>query len=191
MQKDYINALIDSVTRVVTPNVPLLKDVLVIGGMPEETQNLKYLSYNRDTTVVNCRSCEFSAVAVINNRRADHFRLTGYSQKISRWVFSDRWARNPLDLFLNNLRCSTPTMDVLARAPHRYTLLGILTVTELTGSQLSKPPAQRISPVVALPGMDNRALATIQAFESANRIKKSGMIGLGLYRKTGDQLVGF
>jgi hypothetical protein len=28
-------------TRVVTPNVPLLKDVLVIGGMPEPTQNLQ------------------------------------------------------------------------------------------------------------------------------------------------------
>ena len=188
MENDYIDALINSVTRVVAPNVQLLKDILVIGGMPEETQNLKYLSYNRDTTVARGRSCEFSAVAVINNRRADHLRLTGYQQKISRWVFSDRWARNPLDLFLNNLRCSTSVMDVLAGATERYTLLGIMTVTELTGTQMTKTPGEHICPVVAVPGIDGASLATIEAFESANCIKKSGMIGFCLYRKTGNQM---
>lgn len=189
MGNDYINALINSVSRVVAPNVQLLKDVLVIGGMPEETQNLKYLSYNRDTTVARGRSCEFSAVAVLNNRRADHLRLTGYQQKLSRWVFSDRWARNPLDLFLNNLRCDTSIMDVLAGTTERYSLLGILTVTELTGSQMTRPPGEYICPVVALPGIDGAALAAIEAFESANRIKKSGVIGFCLYRKTGGPLV--
>ncbi len=190
MKNNYIDDLIQSVTRVVTPNVPLLKDVLVIGGMPDKTQNLQYLSYNRDTTIVRGQSCEFSAVAVINNRRAGEWQLTGYPKTISRWVFSTRWARNPLDLFLNNLRCNPAVISVLSGATSTYTLLGILTETELQGSGLTNRRAQYICPVVAVPGIEVTALQTIQAFESANQIKKSGIIGLQLYRKTGRQMAG-
>lgn len=190
MKNNYIDALIHSVARVVEPNVPLLKDVLVIGGMPDKTQNLQYLSYNRDTTLARGLSCEFSAVAVINNRRASEWQLTGYPKKISRWVFSTRWARNPLDLFLNNLRCSPSVIPVLTGATSNYTLLGILTETDLHGTGLTNRRAQYICPVVAVPGIEVNALQTIQAFESANQIKKSGIIGLELYRKTGRQMAG-
>lgn len=190
MNNNFIDDLIHSVTRVVPPNVPLLKDVLVIGGMPEKTQNLQYLSYNRDTTIVRDRSCEFSAVAVINNRRAAEWQLSGYPKSISRWVFSTRWTRNPLDLFLNNLRCNPPVMAVLAGSASNYTLLGILAMTDLQGSGLTNRRAQYVCPVVAVPGIDADALKTIQAFEAANQIKNSGMIGLQLYRKTGNQMAG-
>jgi hypothetical protein len=190
LKNNYIDDLIHSVARVVKPNVPLLKDVLVIGGMPDKTQNLQYLSYNRDTTLARGRSCEFSAVAVINNRRASEWQLTGYPKKISRWVFSTRWARNPLDLFINNLRCNPSVISVLAGATSNYTLLGILTETDLQGSGLTNRRAQYICPVVAVPGLEVNALQIIQAFESANQIKKSGIIGLELYRKTGRQMAG-
>ncbi len=190
MKNNYIDDLIQAVTRVVTPNAPLLKDVLVIGGMPEQTQNLRYLSYNRHTATERGRSCEFSAVAVINNRRAAEWQLTGYPEKISRWVFSSRWIRNPLDLFLNNLRCDPSVVAVLSQATSDYTLLGILTMTDLHGSGLTNRRAQYIRPVVAIPGIDADALETIQVYESANQIKKSGMIGLQLYRKTGGQMAG-
>ena len=70
------------------------------------------------------------------------------------------------------------------------TLLGILTETELHGSGLAKRRAQYICPVVAVPGIEVAALQTIQAFESANQIKKSGIIGFELYRKTGRQMAG-
>jgi hypothetical protein len=190
LKNNYIDDLIHSVARVVKPNVQLLKDVLVIGGMPEKTQNLQYLSYNRDTTVARGLSCEFSAVAVINNRRASEWQLAGYPKKISRWVFSSRWARNPLDLFLNNLRCNPSVISVLAGATSNYTLLGILTETDFQGSGFTNRRAQHICPVVAVPGIEVSALQTIQAFESANQIKKSGLIGLELYRKTGRQMAG-
>lgn len=190
MKNNYIDALIHSVARVVEPNVPLLKDVLVIGGMPDKTQNLQYLSYNRDTTVARGLSCEFSAVAVINNRRVSGWQLTGYPKKISRWVFSTRWARNPLDLFLNNLRCSPSVISVLADAASNYTLLGILTETDLHKTGLTNRRAEYIRPVLAVPDIEINALPTIQAFESANQIKKSGIIGLQLYRKTGRQMAG-
>ncbi len=190
MHNDFIDDLIQAVARVVTPNAPLLKDVLVIGGMPEQTQNLRYLSYNRHTTVEQGRSCEFSAVAVINNHRADGWQLSGYSEKISRWVFSTRWTRNPLDLFLNNLRCDRSVMAVLAAAAANYSLMGILTMTELHDSGLAHQSGQYICPVVAVPGIDNQAIQTIQAFEAANQIKKSGLVGLQLYRKTGKQMAG-
>ncbi|MBR9987944.1 MAG: hypothetical protein KFF68_18735 [Desulfosarcina sp.] len=190
MKNNYIDDLIHSVARVVKPNVPLLKDVLVIGGMPDKTQNLQYLSYNRDTTLARGLSCEFSAVAVINNRRVSEWQLTGYQKKISRWVFSTRWARNPLDLFLNNLRCSRSVISVLDEATSNYTLLGILTETDLHKTGLTNRRAEFICPVVAVPGIEITALQTIQAFESANQIKKSGIIGLELYRKTGRQMAG-
>ena len=190
MKNNYIDDLIHSIARVVKPNVPLLKDVLVIGGMPDKTQNLQYLSYNRDTTLARGLSCEFSAVAVINNRRALEWQLSGYPKKISRWVFSARWARNPLDLFLNNLRCNSSVISVLAGAASNYTLLGILTETDLQGSGLTNRRTQYICPVVAVPGIEVNALQTIQAFESANQIKKSGIIGLEFYRKTGRQMAG-
>lgn len=190
MTNNYIDDLIHAVTRVVTPNVALLKEVLVIGGMPEKTQNLQYLSYNRNTTIAKGRSYEFSAIAVFNNRRADEWQLTGYSQKISRWVFSNRWTRNPLDLLLNNLRCDSAVMAALARAASDYTLLGILTITDLHGSGLVNRRAQYVCPVVAVPGVDADAMKTIQAFETANQIKESGLIGLRLYRRTGNQMAG-
>ena len=190
MKNNYIDDLIHSIARVVKPNVPLLKDVLVIGGMPDKTQNLQYLSYNRDTTLARGRSCEFSAVAVINNRRASEWQLSGYPKKISRWVFSARWARNPLDLFLNNLRCNPSVISALAGATSNYTLLGILTETDLQGSGLTNRRAQYICPVVAVPGIEVNALQTIQAFESTNQIKKSGIVGLEFYRKTGRQMAG-
>ena len=188
MNSNYIDDLIRSVGRVVTPNVPLLKEVLVIGGMPEKTQNLKYLSYNRNTTIAKGRSLDFCAVAVINNRRIDEWRLTGYSKKISRWIFSNRWTRNPLDLFINNLRCDKAIMTVLDRASSDYTLLGILTVTDLQRSGLIQRRGQYICPVVATPGLDAEELKTIQAFETANKIKKTGLIGLRVYHKNGSQM---
>jgi hypothetical protein len=188
LKNDYIDDLIQSVTRVVKPNVPLLEDVLVIGGMPDKTQNLRYLSYNRDTILSKGVSCEFSAVAVINNRRAAGWQLSGYPKKISRWVFNTRWARNPLDLFLNNLRCNATVISVLSGATSHFTLLGILTETDLHGSGLTNRRAQYISPVLAVPGIGADALHTVQAFESANHIKKSGIIGFEWYRKTGRQM---
>ena len=190
MHNDFIDDLINAVMRVVTPNAPLLKDILVIGGMPEQTQNLRYLSYNRHTTVERGHTLEFSAVAVINNRRAREWQLKGYSKKISRWVFSTRWTRNPLDLFLNNLRCEPSVMAVLADADSNYSLLGILTTTDTQGSEATQRSGQYICPVVAVPGIDSQGIKTIQAFETANQIKKSGIVGVQLYRKTGNQMAG-
>ena len=190
MHNDFIDDLINAVMRVVTPNAPLLKDILVIGGMPEQTQNLRYLSYNRHTTMDHGHAREFSAVAVINNRRAREWQLKGYSEKISRWVFSTRWTRNPLDLFLNNLRCEPSVMAVLADADSNYSLLGILTTTDPHDSAAPHQPGQYISPVVAVPGIDSQGIQTIQAFETANQIKKSGIVGVQLYRKTRNQMAG-
>ena len=190
MKSNYIDDLIRAVTRVVTPNVPLLKEVLVIGGMPEKTQNLQYLSYNRNTTIAKGRALEFSAVAVINNRRIDEWRLTGYSQKISRWIFSNRWTRNPLDLFINNLRCDQAAMTVMDRADSDYTLLGILAAADLHGSGIGNRRPQYTCPVVAVPDIDADDLKTIQAFEAANQIKKTGLIGLHVPHKNGNQMAG-
>ena len=91
---------------------------------------------------------------------------------------------------MNNLRCDPSVIAVLAGAISKYTLLGILTMTDVHGSGLTNRRAQYICPMVAVPGIDADALKTIQVFESENQIKKSGMIGLQLYRKTGSQVAG-
>ncbi|GAB6909690.1 hypothetical protein DESC_200011 [Desulfosarcina cetonica] len=189
MKNDFIDDLIHCVRRVVVPNTALLRDVLVIGGMPAPTQNLQYLSYNRHTTVDREHTYDFSAVAVINNRRVTHWQLRGYAEKISRWVFSTRWTRNPLDLFLNNLRCDRTVMGVLAGAESDFSLLGILTSTQLHGGGIIQRPAQYIRPVLAVPGIDERGLRILQAFEAANRIKMWGLGGVKFYRKLGGQMV--
>jgi hypothetical protein len=190
VKNNFIDDLIHAVDRVVKPNVGLLKEVLVIGGMPEPTQNLRYLSYNRHTTLEGDRSYDFCAVAVINNRRAEEWQLTGYSKKISRWVFSTRWTRNPLDLYLCTIRCDPSVMAVLAGAASHYSLLGILTINDLHRAGLTRKRAQHICPVVAVPGIDADELKTIQAYEAASQIRRSGLIGVQFYRKAGRQMAG-
>ena len=184
MSPDFIQDLLQALTRVLTPDGALLKEVLIVSGMPEGTENLRYLGFNRQVVKENGRTLEFSAVAVINNRRAGRWKLAGRRKKLSQIVFHTRWTRNPLDLFLNNLRCDEPMMDLLGSAAGRYTLLGILTVDEIRGRGLLKRRFRSVRPVVAVAGVDEKALETIIGFEKANEIKKVRVRGLPLYRKT-------
>ena len=83
MSHDFIEDLRHALNRVVTADISKLKEILIISGMPEETENLRYMSFNRQIITEENRTMEFSAVAVINNRRAVHWRLEGYKKKIS------------------------------------------------------------------------------------------------------------
>ncbi len=183
MSMDFIQDLLQAVTRVLTPNEALLKEVLIVSGMPEGSENLRYLGFNRQVVEEDNGSLEFSAVAVINNRRAGRWKLSGRRRKLSRLVFNARWTRNPLDLFLNHLRCDETVMDILASASGNYTLLGILTVNEIQGRGLLRRRLRNVRPVVAVPGLDGRDLEAIIAFEKAHEIKRVRIRGLPLYRK--------
>jgi len=66
--RDYIDQLVHAIDRVVTPDAASLREILFVAGMPERTQNLRYLGYNRHIIAEEFRTLEFSAVAVINNR---------------------------------------------------------------------------------------------------------------------------
>ncbi|MGB5987203.1 MAG: hypothetical protein WBG37_18005 [Desulfobacterales bacterium] len=184
MGHDFIDDLLTAVSRVVAPNVRLLREVLIIGGMPGETQNMHYLSYNSDTTAQEGRSLTFSAVAVINNRRVVKWRLVGYRQKLSQIVFDTRWTRNPLDLFVNNLRCDEAVMDIMDAAPTPYTLLGILQVEELEGAGVRRRKIRRLRPVVAVPRLSSVDLQKIADFEVRNEIRRMKIRGLPVYRKS-------
>ena len=189
MGHDFIDDLLNALKRVVTPDASVLRDILILSGMPEKTQNLCYLGYNQQRITEGGRTIEFSAVAVINNRRAPHWRLEGYAKKLSQIVFSTRWTRNPLDLFLNNIRCNAALMDILAVSEAPYTLLGILQVqerAELAGKQVHC----YVRPLLALPCLDGEALDTVAAFEKQNEIRSSGIKGISLYRKTPQQVTG-
>ena len=111
MGRDFIDDLLQALERVIPPDHKGLKEVLIVSGMPEATENLRYLSFNRQMVDEGDRCLEFSAVAVINNRRIPQWRLAGFRMQLSRLIFSAKWTRNPLDLFLNNLRCNEMLMD--------------------------------------------------------------------------------
>ena len=183
MSMDFIQDLLDALRRVLRPDEALLKEVLIVSGMPEGSENLRYLGFNRQVVEEDGRKLEFSAVAVINNRRAARWKLSGRRRKLSQLVFNSRWTRNPLDLFLSSLRCDEGMMDLLASAGGSYTLLGILTIHEVQGRGLLKRRLRRVRPVVAVAGLAGPDLETIEAFENANEIKRIRLRGLPLYRK--------
>jgi hypothetical protein len=184
MGQDFVNDLVSALKRVFTPDGPRLREVLIVSGMPEDSENLRYLNFNRQVVIEDGRTLTYSAVAVINNRRIPQWRLSGYRKSISQLIFNSRWTRNPLDLFLNSLRCHPELMDALSTAPFRYTLLGILEIEETQGSGLSKRRYRHIRPVVAAPGMTPDAQKSIAAFEAANDIMKTKIRGLPFYHKS-------
>jgi hypothetical protein len=180
---DFIGDLLNALKRVVPVDVALMKDILIVSGMPESSENLRYLGFNRQNFHEENRAIEFSAVAVINNGRIAQWRLTGYREKVSRIVFSSHWTRNPMDLFINSLRCSAEVMEALAACQARYTLLGILRVEETQGTGPGKRKVRSIRPVLAAPGLEGARLERVAAFEKANAISKSSVLGFPFYRR--------
>jgi hypothetical protein len=191
MGNDFICDLLEALNRVVNLDSALIKDVLIISGLPAKTENFHYLSYNRQVIEGKDSMMEFSAVAVINNRRAHKLRLQGYQKKLSQIVFSTRWTRNPLDLFLNNLRCHPTMMDLLTKASSDFTLLGILQVDKIEGVGMFKRSIRRVRPIVAIPGIDPDKLKTVVTFETSNEIRKTKIGGMSFSRKISRQSHGY
>ena len=186
MSQNFINDLTGALERIIRPDVALLKEILIVGGMPEKTENLRYLGFNRHVVQDGeDRTLEFSAVAMLNNRRIDKWRLAGYKKKVSQVVFSSRWTRNPLDLFLNALRCDDELMDIIDSCPAPYTLLGILHIDEIKKSGFVKRLVRHTRPGVVVPGLEDESLDKIVAFEKQNEIVKSNVKGIGIYKKVG------
>ena len=173
MSANFIDDLLEVVLRVFTPDIPALKEVLIISGMPEETQNLRYLSFNRQVVQEGSIIKAFSAVALINNRRAAQWLLKGYSKTISQIVFNPRWTRNEMDLFINALRCSPDIVALISSTAAAYSLLGILEIEDRGNKGIFKRWSRRIRPVLAVPGIDDVSQQSIAAFERANEIRKS------------------
>ncbi len=188
MGHDFISDILKPLQRVARLDTNLLREALIISGMPEATQNLRYIGYNQQIVAEENRTLAFSAVAVINNRRARQWQLQGYQKKVSRIVFSTKWTRNPLDLFLNNLRCDPDMMALLISCEETYTLLGILQTEKIVGRGFLKQQLQFVQPVVAVPGLNAQTQATVAAFEAANEIRKTRVMGLPFYRKIGRQV---
>lgn len=173
MSANFIDDLLEAVLRVFTPDISALKEVLIISGMPEETQNIRYLSFNRQVVKDDTTIKAFSAVALINNRRAGQWLLKGYSKKISQIIFNSRWTRNEMDLFINALRCSPDIVALISSTTAAYSLLGILEIEDRGNTGIFKRWSRRIRPVLAIPGLDDISQQSIAAFEHANEIRKS------------------
>lgn len=183
MSANFIHDLIEALERIAPFEAAPLKDVLIVCGMPEKTQNIQYVGFNRQSVADGNRTLTFSAVAILNNRRAENLRLTGTWERLARLIFSTRWTKNPLDLFLNELRCDTAVMDLLAAARAPYGMLGILNIDTVTGSGFSRKTGRSVRPVLAVPDLSAADLATIETFEARCEIRKSKIKGLPLYYK--------
>jgi hypothetical protein len=173
MSADFIDDLIRAVERVFPPDKPALKEVLIISGMPDDTQNLRYLGFNRQIVQEQDVRKAFSAVALINNRRAKQWRLRGHAQKMSQIIFNPRWTRNELDLFINALRCSPDIMNLLAAVPVPYTLLGIVDIEDRADTGIFRRWLRRVRPVLAVPGLDAPEIQMVDAFERLNELRKT------------------
>lgn len=176
MSSNFLDDLLDAVERVISPDREALKEILIISGMPEATQNLRYLGFNRQVFQEGDIQKAFSAVAVINNHHADQLQLKGYFQKISLIVFNPRWTCSDLDLFMNALRCSPDIIQILASARSAFTLLGILEIQDRGDSGIFKRWSRRIRPVLAIPGLTESELKDVNAFERHNEIRKTGRV---------------
>jgi len=172
MSADFVDDLVQAVKRVLEPDIARLKEVLIISGMPEETQNLRYLGFNRQCVHKETVTIFFSAVAIINNRRMTVWQHKGYMKTISQFVFNPRWTRNELDLFINALRCSPEIIDLIAGSGAPYSLLGILEIEDRNNAGIFKRWSRRIRPVLAIPGIEAPRINTVTAFEKANEIRK-------------------
>ncbi|MDM8540350.1 hypothetical protein QUF90_04615 [Desulfococcaceae bacterium HSG9] len=184
MSQDFINDLINSVNRVARPDVRQLKEILILCGMPAETKNIRYLSFNHHIGIQGDRTHIFSAVAVLNNRRISHFRLKGNRKKISRIIFNKKWTFNPLDFFLNRLRCDSGMTDIMAASVSDYTLLGILKQENISGKGYYRHKYVETNPVVAIPGISDWDLKRVIDFEKANHIRKVTLKNFTIYRQT-------
>jgi hypothetical protein len=172
MSADFVNDLLEATCRVFPPDIQRLKEILIISGMPEDTQNVRYLSYNRQVVHEDKTRKAFSAVALINNRRAKQWLLTGYVKKISQLIFNPRWTSNEMDLFINALRCSPDIMRLLASADAAFSLLGIIEIEDPNDKGIFKRWSRRIRPALVIPGIDAAGQKTIVDFEHANEIRK-------------------
>jgi hypothetical protein len=178
MTRDFVEELIHGLDRVITPDTDMLREILILSGMPRKTENLRYMSYNRQVETERNRVVIFSAVAVINNRRAENWQLTGTWKKLSQFIFNTRWTRNPLDLFLNTLRCNPEMISLLAAARTDFSLLGILQETRLRGGGFLERKWFRVRPVVVIPGLLPADLYQVESFEARNEIRKMRVKGL-------------
>jgi len=185
MSMDFISDLLDALKRVLEPDLEKLKEVLILSGMPTKTENLRYLSFNHHPILLNRRRCQFSAVAVLNNRRAMTWRLRGYRKRISQLIFHTRWTRNPLDFFLNNLRCDSRLMELLATSSCNYTLLGILQEGTSAANPVASTGYRWVRPVVAVPGLHGESLQVVESFENDNEIRQIQILGIPVYWKIG------
>ena len=167
MHLDFLDDILSALERVLPVNAAELKEILILSGMPEETENLRYLAYNRQVVTVDGCNLEFSAVAIINNRRIPQWRLEGFRRALNRIVFYPLWGRrNPMDLFLSFLRCNPSLMNLLAASRKNYTLFGLLQTEQIRRTGTNR----KIGPVIALPGIENPGLNLVRAFENTCRI---------------------
>ena len=168
MHLDFLDDLLSALDRLVPMDPEPLREILILSGMPEETENLRYLAYNRQVIQQADRNLEFSAMAVINNRRIARWRMQGFRRTLSRIVFHPLWTRHsPMDLFLNTLRNEPRMMDLMAASRKDYTLFGILQIEQIQTNRTS----YLTQPVVALPGLEGPGLVTVSDFEKANQFR--------------------
>lgn len=175
-----VDALLDALEGIVQADREPLRTVIEESGLPEGSQRIRYMHYNRQVLQENDRTVSFSVVAVIHNRTMGKFRLRGVFRKLSRRVFA--FSRNRMDVFINNLRCDDTLPLRMEASPVPYSLFCMVRVDEIHRGRFFRRYYRRIRPAVVVCGLSDAERRMVEAFEQANEVLQVKRFGLPLYK---------
>ena len=174
MGADFIDDLLQAVHRVFPSDVTSLKEILIISGMPEETQNLRYLSYNRQAVEKDAVKNSLFGRGLDKQPPRSALVAKGLFQNNESACLSARVGPATNSIYLSMPYAAPPiSLHCSGAANAAYTLLGILEIEDRGSAGIFKRWTRRIRPVLAVPGLDEAALKMIAAFEHANEIRRS------------------
>ena len=160
-----------------------LKEILILSGMPEKAENLKYLGFNCHIIESDDGSIEFSAIAVINNHRVDYWRLDGLHRRLNRFLIDKRVDAQSCGYFYQQSQVLTQNDEPAGRIQRCLHPLGMLRyqVAQVAGERKRK--VRHVRPIIAVSGIDGVGAGMVAAFETANEIRTTKIKGLPFHRQ--------
>lgn len=173
--------LIHDIKRVMPPDISYFEKILLKAGPPEHDQAIKFPPFNRQVIQEANTTMTLSLVAIFNNTQMERCRLKGLKKKVSGYFFSR--TSNHMDHFIFRIRSSKALVNLMARAPGTFSILGIFQKDEIEKKRFFNRKYRTISPLVLVNCSRKMDSETIKDFEKAYTIKKKKRFGLPFYKK--------
>ena len=175
-----IEQLLDDLNRVIDPDRDIFRQAIAESGLPDRSQKMKYLPFNRQVVTEPDRTTQFSLMAVFNNRMAAHYKLTGVRKTLSQRIFA--LSRNHMDIFINKMRCDGQIISLMDAADGDYSLFGMLQVDKVDRSRFINKRYRLIRPVILIPEPGPEGTSIVQEFEKQNEVRKQKRFALPFFK---------